>query len=178
MTCCCGSAASAGRRSPWREQLRQRSSARRQVGRRRSSAGEVVIVDLTGDHLDAMGRSELRPFLNDFAFCALSGGQPVAAGGIVEYYWQGRGYAWFADRAGGFHRRLWPAITRAVRRAVELALENGKFRRIEMSVYDRDEKAKRWAERLGFVAEAKHAKLMADGSDGWTYATWTNASAS
>lgn len=131
---------------------------------------------LTQAHLDALGDPELGVYLNDFAYCALRNGVPVAAAGIADLYWPGRGHAWFSRREDDWDWHLWPLVTRAVKAAIETALINGRYRRIEMTVYDRDEAAKKWAEHLGFVAEAKHEKLMEDGSDGWTYARVRNAS--
>lgn len=66
--------------------------------------------------------------------------------------------------------RMWPPITKAVKSAVESSLRTGRFRRVEMTIYDRDEKAKSWAKQLGFYPEAKCRKMMQDGSDGWIYA--------
>jgi len=131
---------------------------------------EVEVVPLTASHLEELGDPELCVYLNDFAFCALRDGAPIAAGGIAELYWPGRGHAWFAHRADDWDWHNWPPVTRAVKDAVDRALASGLFRRVEMTVYDSDEAAKRWAAHLGFTAEAKHARLMADGSDGWTYA--------
>lgn len=130
----------------------------------------VEVVPLTAEHLDSLGESELSVFLNDYAFCALRDGVPVAAAGIYDMYWPGRGHAWFARRADDWDWHLWPAVTRAVRGAVDMAISSGRYRRVEMTVYDRDDAAKRWAEHLGFKPEALHQKLMQDGSDGWTYA--------
>ncbi len=104
------------------------------------------------------------------AWCAFVDGEPVAAGGICERTWVGRGHCWFARREEDFDRRWWPQITAAVKAAADRALATGQYRRVEMTVHDRDEVAKRWAVMLGFSAEAKCAKLMQDGSDGWIYA--------
>lgn len=134
----------------------------------RNSAVEVV--PLTAEHLEVLGDPELAVFLNDYAFCALLEGWPVAAGGIADMYWPGRGHAWFARADGDFDWHLWPSVTRAVKDAVERALASGRYRRVEMTVYDGDAAAKRWAQHLGFTPEALHPKLMQDGSDGWTYA--------
>ena len=94
--------------------------------------------------------------------------RPVAAGGIYEQ-WPGRGYCWFAAREGGFDRRLWPSITQAVKAAADRGLSTGTFRRVEMTIYDSHEAAKRWAVKLGFRPEALCEKLMPDGSDGGMY---------
>ncbi len=125
---------------------------------------------MTAAHADALGDPELAVYLGDEAWCALVDGAPVAAGGIFEPYWTGRGHCWFARREEGFDRRWWPQITTAVKAAADRALASGRCRRIEMTVHDSDDAAKRWAERLGFAAEAKCAKLMQNGSDGWIYA--------
>lgn len=129
-------------------------------------------MDLTKDHLDALGEPELEGYLGPYAFCALNDGKPIAAGGISEYYWHRRGIAWFTKGCDGgkWDWRWWPPITRAVKKAVELALESGLFRRIEMTIYDNNDEAKRWAVHLGFKPEAFCRKLMDDGSDGWIYA--------
>ena len=157
---------SADRNGRFCQQVQQEQSCL--PAERRSWA--VEIVDLTQEHCNILGDPELGVFLGDFAFCALYNGMPVAAGGIAEPYWSGRGHAWFAKKEDGFNRRWWPTVTAAVRDAADRGLSSGKFRRIEMTVNDNDEKAKKWAVRLGFHPEAKCAKLMQTGEDGWIYA--------
>lgn len=138
------------------------------VGSRNSA---VEIRELTIDHLLRMDLSKLAIYVNDFAFSAFADGKYIAAGGIIDLYWPGRGHAWFAKSklVDEWNWRWWPPITRAVKKAVELAFDSGKYRRIEMTIYDRDDAAKRWAGHLGFKAEGFHQKFMQDGSDGWTY---------
>ncbi len=128
----------------------------------------VAIVPLKAEHLDAIGDPELAVFLNDYSWAALDEGGPVAAGGIYDLYWPGRGHAWFSAR-GDMDWRNWPEVTAAVKAAVDRALVSGRYRRVEMTCYAADEKAHRWAERLGFYREANCLKLMVDGSDGVVY---------
>lgn len=132
-------------------------------------AGDVKIVPLKPSHLEALGDAELCVFINDTSWAAIADGEAVAAGGICEPYWPGRGHCWFAKRPGHFDFRWWPSVTRAVKAAADKALESGMCRRLEMTVYDDDDAAKRWAEKLGFHAESECKRLMQDGRDGWMY---------
>lgn len=103
--------------------------------------------------------------LNDFAFCALAGERPIAAGGLVPA-WENWGYAWFSA-GSGFPRRYWPGITRAVSKSLELALSQGYCRYAAMTVHDNHPAAQRWAKRLGFEPAKPH--IMDDGSPGQVY---------
>lgn len=125
----------------------------------------VEIVNLTEELAEQLGQPQLSSFINDFAFCALLNGIPIAAGGIHKI-WEGRGYAWFCK--GNVPMKAWPSITRVVESKAKLAL--GIYNRIEMTIYDDQDKACNWAKRLGFSQEGpKHKYLMPNGQDGWVY---------
>lgn len=120
---------------------------------------------LTREHLLALDDVELPELLSDFAFCALAGDLPIAAGGLIPA-WEAWGYAWFT-RGHGFPRRYWPGITRAVAKSLELAFEQGLYPYIAMTIYADNAPALRWAKRLGF--EPAEPVRMNDGSPGWVY---------
>lgn len=130
---------------------------------------DIWVVPLTLDQLRQLGAENLSAYVEagTEAYCAIDADDvPLAAGGIYEL-WEGRGYVWFVG--GVFDWRYWPAVTRAVRTAVKYALWSGKYKRLEMTVYDGAEVAISWAEILGFTLEAKSPKIMPGGVDGLTY---------
>lgn len=106
----------------------------------------VKIADLTSEHLRALGETEMDWVLNDFCFVALRGEKPIAAGGIVKQS-DVTGYCWFVP-SDEIHPREWGPITRAVKKATELYLEESV--RVYMNVDADNPKALRWATRLGF----------------------------
>jgi hypothetical protein len=127
----------------------------------------LQIVDLNIGHLHVLDRVDLADVvIGAFSFAALIDDIPVAAGGIVENMWPGRGYAWFIS--SGVPRWAWGGITRAVKKAVDIAIESG-FWRVEMYVRADHNEGCMWAQRLGFSQEGLHPRLLADGSDGWIY---------
>lgn len=108
-------------------------------------------------------------FLNDFAFCALAGSTPIAAGGIIPA-WETWGYCWFV-RGSEFNRRYWPGITRAVAESIEIAFERRLYAYVAMTIRAGagDLAARSWARKLGFVESSYHEDLLEDGSPGWVY---------
>lgn len=130
-------------------------------------ADDLCVVDLQWWHLRQLGRMDLKPQLGQYAFAALESGRCFAAGGIVTASWDWIGYAWFVQD-GSVNPRWWPGITRAVAKAVEIALD-GPYCRVEMFVDPADMAAQRWATRLGFKLEGRCASLLGPGKDGLIY---------
>ena len=89
---------------------------------------------------------------------AMLGSQPIASAGVIEL-WPGRAYAW--AYIGEQAARHW----KTVHRAVNVALDASRWRRIEMAVDVRDPGAKRWAAHLGFNFEGVARKWTTDGRD-------------
>ena len=93
---------------------------------------------------------------------AVVDGLPICCGGIVPV-WPGRAYAWaLLDRDAGPHML---ALTRGIRSL----LAGAGWRRLEMAVDAEFLPGKRWAEMLGFRAEALAPKYLPNGHDAWVF---------
>ena len=93
----------------------------------------------------------------------MRGTVPIAGAGIVPM-WEGRGYAWTWFK-GDLSMSEWGQVTKRI----SDWLDQDDYRRVELLVYDRDKRAKRWATRLGFKFESHNPKIMPDGEDGCTF---------
>lgn len=125
---------------------------------------DIDVVPLELRHLEEIGAPDTA-HLGDFSFAGLRDGRVVAISGITEQ-WTGLGYAWFY--APALAPRDWALVTRLVRAGIDRA--RGRFRRLEIAVYDGHEAGCRWAKRLGFHLVAVCPARMPDGSAGRLYA--------
>lgn len=127
----------------------------------------MLISDLEEWHLKILDRLDFADVaIGRFSFAALVDGVPVAAGGIIQCMWPGRGYAWLISKNPPCW--AWVGITRAIRKGVEMALDT-EYHRLEMYVRENDLKARAWAELIGFQCEGFHPGLFSDGGSGYSY---------
>jgi hypothetical protein len=92
------------------------------------------------------------------------GGRVIAAGG-VRVIWQGRGEAWAF--VGDVPRRVWPALHRLVRRALDRLAADLGLRRIEAACAYGWPPGRRWLSLLGFQEEGLALAYGPDGRDFW-----------
>jgi hypothetical protein len=85
----------------------------------------------------------------------------IGAGGLIPV-WSGRAIAWLI-RARWVPRQAWPVITDFCRTEFAVAHAAGTWR-IECHCRFGDAAARRWAQRLGFVAEGLALGYAPDGS--------------
>ncbi|HEV2746412.1 MAG TPA: GNAT family protein [Allosphingosinicella sp.] len=98
------------------------------------------------------------------AFTALRDGVVLGCAGLAESH-AGHATAW-ALFAEGHGVATWAALTAAIRRVLDAA----DYRRVDMLVRDRFERAHEFARRLGFEQEGVLRRYGADGSDYAVYA--------
>lgn len=131
------------------------------------SADIDVLYSWLPEALPGIARAQI---IGSRAWTGLVDGKPVAAAGVMTQ-WQGYGKAWFT--AGNPAKRedvplkVWLRLTQLIKDGIAGAMS--ALDRLEIYVDARDEKAIRWAERLGFRKECLARKYLPDGADAWIY---------
>ena len=133
----------------------------------------MIIVPFKADHLRALRLQPVQVMASPStpqdiealgtAYTALSGGEPVACGGLHEL-WPGRALAWTylgVDCGAEFL---------ALHRQVLLHVKQSPWRRVEAYVEDGHRNGHRWMKALGFELEGILRAFMADGRDMALYA--------